>query len=411
MSILPESTKEIIMPKMYPVIQQFSNEKVPDVYYATKLDLEKEEIKNSVKSGTTAAILVGSRGISGLKHVVKATIDMLLSLGIKPFIIPAMGSHGGGVAEEQRKIIEGYGITEEYMGVPISSSMETVIIGNTPSGIPIHIDKIASTADYIIPVCRVKTHTDFDGPIESGLCKMLAIGLGKHNGCSRLHQEGFAEFHKVIPEVASTIIQLKQIPFGVAIIENAHENVNMVKAVLGNKILEEEPKLLNISKSLMPKLCFEHIDVLIIEKIGKDVTGAGMDPNITGRTCDGIGASYKGPTITRIGILDLTEETHNNAVGMGLADFITRKLYEKIDPISTYTNAIASGNPGCANIPVVLENEKEVMLGAIQTCPKIDVNKAKVVKIKDTLHLINIEVSESLIPYCRSNEKFIVTEI
>lgn len=411
MSILPESAKNIRLPKMYPVIQCFPDEKISDVYSATKLELENDEIKKSINSGCNVAVLVGSRGISGLKQVVKATIEMLKSQGLEPFIVPAMGSHGGGNPKEQKKIIEDYGITEEFMGVPIKSAMDTVIIGQTQSGVPIHIDKYASDADYIVPIGRIKVHTDFDGPIESGLCKMLAIGLGKHNGCSRLHQEGFAEFHKLIPEVASTIIGIKSIPFGVAIIENAHENVYFIKAVLGENILEEEPKLLKISKSLMPRLCFEHIDVLIIEKIGKDITGAGMDPNITGRTCDGTGLFYSGPKITRIGVLDLSENTHNNAVGVGLADFVTKNLYEKFDPISTYTNAIASGNPACAKIPVVMEDENEVLLGAIQTCPKINADNAKVVRIKDTLHLINIQVSESLLKYCQSNDNFIVPQL
>jgi hypothetical protein len=409
MSILPKSIKNITIPKMIPVIQNFDDQKVSNVYDATVLELENEKIAKSIKPGSSVAVLVGSRGISDLKHAVKATIDKLISWDAHPFIVPSMGSHGGGIAEEQKKIIENYGITETYMGVPIKASMETIIVGETTSGIPVHIDKIASSADFIVPVVRIKTHTDFDGPIESGFCKMLAIGLGNHNGCSRLHQEGFSEFHKLIPEVASVILGNKSIPFAVSIIENAHENVHTISVVPGNDILNVEPELLKLSKSLMPKLQFDHIDVLIIEKIGKDITGAGMDPNITGRTTSGIAPGFTGPSITRIVLLDLTDETHNNAVGLGLADFITQKMYDKIDPIST--NAIASGNPSCAKIPIIMDNEKDAILAAIQTCPQIDVNDAKIVKIRDTLHLINIEISENLLPYCSNNNNFIISDI
>ncbi|MBR0597854.1 lactate racemase domain-containing protein [Sinanaerobacter chloroacetimidivorans] len=408
MPILPKKIYEVKLPAMIKVKQHFPDEKLEVIPVAVAEEIMKENIKSRIPKGASVAVLVGSRGISNLKEIVKATVDCLLRLESHPFIVPAMGSHGGGVAEMQKEILEGYGITEEYIGVPIHSSMETVIIGNTEDDIPVHIDKIASEADIIIPIARVKVHTDFDAPIESGLCKMLAIGLGKHNGCSRLHQEGFREFPRIIPSVAKVILEKKYIGFGIAIIENAHENIHMVKAVSGLDFIEEEPKLLSVSKSLMPKLQFDEIDVLIIEQIGKDITGAGMDPNITGRMSVGPITDFKGPKIKRIVVLGLSEGTHRNATGVGIADFITRNVYDSIDQVSTYANCIASGNPEAGRIPIMLDTEEETILAALQTCPKIDITNPKIVRIKDTLHLIDIEVSENMLEYCSSHPSFIV---
>ena len=407
MPILPESSKGIKLPRLVPVHQIFPDDHIEDIPAVIHNDFEKSEIKNSVIAGKTVAVLVGSRGISNLQSIVKATISELLSLGLKPFIVPAMGSHGGGIAHEQQKIIEGYGVTEANMGVPIKASMETIIIGETSSGCPVHIDKYASEADYIVPVARIKAHTDFDGEIESGICKMLSIGIGKHNGCSRIHQEGFPNFPVILPEIASIVMQKYSVPFSIAIIENAHENVHTLKVVPGPATITMEKELLVLSKSLMPRLCFDHIDVLIVDQIGKDVTGAGMDPNITGRV-GGMPTSpyYTGPTITRIVVNHLSKATHGNATGVGSADFITRDLFNNIDFESTYANLIASCVPENAKIPMIFENEQAALLAAIVTCRGIDKNDAKVVKIKDTLHLIDIEVSENLIPYCKDNPHF-----
>lgn len=408
MPILPESSKEIILPKFIPVKQIFPDEHLKDIPAELNKQFSNKSIINSIAPGKTVAVLVGSRGISNLQIIVKTTIDNLLKLGLKPFIVPAMGSHGGGIASEQRKILEGYGVTEKYMGVPIMSSMETIVIGNIPNGCPVHVDKYASTADYIIPIARIKAHTDFDGEIESGICKMLAIGIGKHNGCSRIHQEGFSNFPTVIPEIALTVMAKYVIPFSIAIIENAHEKVHTVKIVLGTETIPQEKKLLKISKSLMPRLCFDHIDVLVVDQIGKDITGAGMDPNITGRIA-GMPQSpyYNGPSITRIVINKLSPGTHGNATGLGSADFITKELFDNIDMEPTYANLIASCVPENAKIPMIFSNEEEALLAAIVTCKGIDKNLARVVKIKDTLHLIDIEISESLISYCKNNPNFI----
>ena len=410
MPILPKSAYDIKLPEMYHVKQIFPDTELNDIAEKIDDDFRYDEIASSVKAGQSIAVLVGSRGICDLNVTVKSTIDNLIRLGTKPFIVPAMGSHGGGVAEEQRKIIEGYGITEEAMGVPIKASMETVIIGETSEGVPVHIDKNAYNADGIVPVGRVKVHTDFDGPIESGLCKMLAIGGGKHNGCSRLHREGFDKFPVLIPQVAGIMLATLNVPFGVAIIENAQEKIYNVEIVAGGSIMEREPELLSISKSLMPKLQFKEIDVLIVEQIGKDITGAGMDPNITGRKSVGKIAGFEGPDIKRIFVLGLSDMTHSNATGCGIADFMLKDSYRQIDLASTYTNCIASGNPEAGKIPILVENEEEGLRAAIQMCSGIDVNEAKIVKIKDTLHLIDIQVSESMLPLCGDKNKFKIGE-
>lgn len=410
MAVLPKEAQIYPLPRMISVTQNFPDECVEDVKTCTLEQLE-DEPSTRLKQGSSVAILVGSRGICNLAEVVKTTIDYLLEQGVKPYIVPAMGSHGGGVAEEQKKIIEGYGVTEEAMGVPIRSNMATVIIGTSAEGIPVHIDSEASQADYIIPIVRIKAHTDFDGPIESGYCKMLAIGLGKHNGCARVHKEGLQNFHTVIPSVASVVLEKCKVPFGVGIIENAHEHIHSVHVTAGKDFLEREPQLLTLSKSLMPRLCFPHIDVLIVEQIGKDITGAGMDPNITGRSASGNVSSYfEGPSITNIVVLSLTEGTHHNAAGVGSADFITRELFEDIDLKATYTNCIAAGAVRFCKIPAMLDNEDEAIRAAIHTCPRIDFQDAKVVRIKDTLHLVDIKVSENLLPYCASKSNFTIHE-
>lgn len=409
MSVLPACVEEIKLQRMYSVKQIFADEFLEDVAASTRHSLAANKGAKKIRKGESVAVLVGSRGITALDTVTREVITFLQNSGAEPFIVPAMGSHGGGIAEEQRKIIEDYGITESAMGVPIKSSMDTVVIGEY-EGIPIHIDLAASEADHIVPIVRIKAHTDFDGPIESGFCKMLAIGLAKHNGCSRMHTEGFARFPVLIPAIGAAVLEKRTLPFGVAIIENAHEHVHSVHAVSGEDILEKEPELLALSKSLMPRLNFEHIDVLVVEKMGKNITGAGMDPNITGRSSRGVSPFFTGPTITNLIVLSLTKESHHNANGVGYADFITQELFDDIDLATTYTNGIAAGAVGPCKIPVILKDEREALLAAIHTCPRIDCNRAKIVKIQDTLHLTEIEVSESLLEYCRASDLFVVPD-
>ena len=394
---LPESVKNIKLPKMVKVRQIFADEHLDNTAAAVRDTAA--PFAAEMKAGSTAAVLVGSRGITDIDLIAKTVVEVLKEAGVKPFIIPAMGSHGGGTSEGQEEVLRGYGITEETMGVPINSSMETEIIGETDDGMEVHFSKPALEADYVVPIGRVKPHTDFTGFVESGLCKMLAIGGGKHNGCSRIHREGFPALEHTIPDSAKIIIERVDIPFGLAVIENAFEKTHTVEAVRGRDFLTREPELLKLAKSLMPRIKFDDIDILIVEQIGKDISGTGMDTNIIARDSFGPlpGAV---PRIQRIIIEDLTEGAHGNAIGFGMADFILRSALDKIDFNATYTNGIASGNTNGMKIPVIADTEEEAIRAALQTCIGIDINNPRIVKIKDTLHLSEIEVSENMLGMC-----------
>ncbi len=402
---LPESVRNIKLPKMVRVKQIFADEHLEDTAAAVRQTAV--PFAAEMKAGSTAAVLVGSRGITDIDLIAKTVIEVLKEAGVKPFIIPAMGSHGGGTSEGQEEILRDYGITEETMGVPINSSMETEIIGETDDGIEVHFSKPAVEADYVVPIGRVKPHTDFTGVVESGLCKMLAIGGGKHNGCSRIHREGFPALEHTVPDCAGVIIGRVDIPFGLAVIENAFEKTHTVEAVRGQDFLTREPELLKLAKSLMPRIKFDDIDILIVEQIGKNISGTGMDTNIIARDSFGPlpGAV---PRIQRIIIEDLTEGAHGNAIGFGMADFILRSALDKIDFNATYTNGIASGNTNGMKIPVIADTEEEAVRAALQTCIGIDINNPRIVKIKDTLHLSEIEVSENMLAMCSDDSEFII---
>ena len=403
--LLPEAVRNIVLPKMVKVRQIFADDHLEDT--AAAIRETAEPFAAEMTAGKTAAVLVGSRGITDIDLIAKTVVEVLKEAGVKPFIIPAMGSHGGGISEGQEQILRDYGITEETMGVPINSSMETEIIGKTAHGIEVNFSKPALEADYVVPVARVKPHTDFEGKVESGLCKMLAIGGGKHNGCSRIHREGFPALEYMIPETAEVIIGRVDIPFGLAVVENAFEKTHTVEAVRGRDILKREPELLKLAKSLMPRIKFDDIDILIVEKIGKDISGTGMDPNIIGR--DPLGPMTDAlPRIKRIIIKNLTEGAHGNANGIGMADFILKTAVDKIDFGKMYTNGIASGNINGMKVPVMAENEEEAIRAALQTCVGTDMNNPKIVRIKDTLHLSEIEVSENMLSLCADGSEFVI---
>lgn len=405
MPILTEDALKLKLPKMIKVEQIFETQEVTNFARTIKEELHRQEIKPLIKPNMNIAIAVGSRGIYNLDNIVKNLIYYLKEMGANPFIVPAMGSHGGATAEGQREVLINYGIIEEKMKAPIKSSMEVVKIGETKNKVPVYVDKIANESDMIIPVARIKPHTDFEGKIESGICKMLAIGLGKHKGCSTLHSQGFDTFSRLIPEVGEIILKNTPIGFGLALIENAYDKTAKIKAVAASNVLKEEPILLEQAKKLMPKILVPEIDVLIVERIGKDITGAGMDPNIIGRTTKGKIEGFDGPSIQRIIVLGLTKVTHGNACGIGLADFTTKDVAKEIDCDSTYTNVIASGNPEAGRIPVAMNNEKEAIIAAIQCCYRIDKNNPKIVRIKDTLNLKTIFISENMSDYVFQNKR------
>lgn len=407
MPILPASAYETKLPVFHRVRQLFPDDHIDDLERTVNSQLQSPEIANAIPYGATVAILVGSRGIVMQKEIVKLLVDHLKASGTKPFLVPAMGSHGNGDGDQQRKIVEDYGMTEDYLGIPIRSSVETKVIGYTPThNLPVHVDVNAAAADFIIPINRIKKHTDFDADIESGVCKMLTIGLGKHNGCTVYHRKGLSHFGTILPEVTSMVMAQFRIPFGIGIVENAHEHLHTVKVMRGNALIQEEKELLTLSKSLMPYLRFDHLDVLVVQAMGKDLCGAGLDPSITGRTTYGSSAFYRGPSIHRIVVNDLSDGSHGNAIGMGFADFITKKLFDKIDFEPTYANVVACTNLSTGMIPLVMKDEEEALLTAMHSMQNVDVNHLKIARIPNTLQITEIEVSESLLPYCTSHSQF-----
>ncbi len=363
--------------------------------------IRRQGLLSRLKEGDTVAVTAGSRGIHNYDQVVKSVVDVLKKAGARPFIFPAMGSHGGAVAEGQLRILEGYGITEETMGVPVISSMETVQIGETPHGLPVHMDKNAASADFIVPVGRVKPHTDFRGRHESGLYKMLAIGCGKQHGADICHSRGYGEFSRNISEIAEVMLEKKKILFGMAIVEDAFHGTYSLTAVPPEKFEEEDARLLVKAKELVPHIPFEKINVLILNRFGKNISGAGMDPNVTGRSGS---LPAEKPFVDRIVVLDLTEESHNNFAGIGIADVITRRFFDKISFTETYPNGITSRDLASLKIPTVMSNDRNAIRAALQTVSgQMPEEGWRVVWMDDTLGLESFFISESLVEEAERN--------
>lgn len=396
MPILTQEAAGRALPRLLPVTQSFPRPRLDDPRAATQRMVSDRLAELNARSGARVAIGVGSRGIRDIVPVVQATVTACRDAGLAPCIVPAMGSHGGGTAEGQRSVLEHLGITEEAVGAPIVSSQDVTTIGVTESGIPVSFDRTALDADFIVPINRVKPHTDFAGTHESGLCKMLAIGFANHAGCSRIHQEGFARFHVVIPEVAGLILRTLPVAFGVAIVENAYDETCLIEAIPRAAILAREAELLQIAYANMARLYFDHIDVLVVEEIGKNISGAGMDPNIIGRTAGGLLPGFDGPAIRRIVVGALTAAGYGNAIGIGEADFTTERLAGQMDRMATYANAIAAGVPESARLPIVLPTLDDAVRAALQTCGLDEWSQAAIVRIKNTLHLDTILVSDAL---------------
>ncbi|UGA56805.1 hypothetical protein [Vibrio sp. VB16] len=383
------------LPKMVKVKQSFKRRKIEDINHRIKEELAKIPETQSLQ-GKRLAITVGSRGISGLIPVLQQTILFLLSCGAKPFVVPSMGSHGSANAQGQVSILAAYGITEKSMGVPICSSMEVVKVAEMPDGVPLYLDKIATEADGIILCNKIKPHADFKGHIESGILKMLSIGLGNHVGASTLHRYGFHNFHTVIPEAGKRLLDKITVPFAIGLVENAYDELMDIEIALQHEILELEPTYLATAKENIAHILIPEIDVLIIQEIGKNISGEGMDPNVTGRPGSGV-TGFFGPNISNTVVLSLTEATHGNGVGIGMADITTRGLIQKLDFSAMYTNAATAGTLATAKIPMVMSNDFEAIVFALKTAPIHDISEAKIVWVKNTLELDNIMVSQALL--------------
>lgn len=350
-------------------------------------------------SGMRIAVAVGSRGISRIDEILRHLINFLKSKGSDPFIVPAMGSHGGATEEGQRQVLESYGISSQSMGVEVVSSLTVKDLGKTKTGVPVKIDRQAWNSDGIILVNRIKPHTDFKGALGSGLMKMIAVGLGNLEGAGDFHSaiRNFSH-EEVITSKASLVLASGKILGGLAIVENASHELARVEAILGERIEEREKVLFRESAELMPALPVETLDLLIIDQIGKDISGAGMDPNVTGRWFRLNSRWQEKPEIGRILVRDLSKKTKGNGLGIGLSDFCTLRTVEKMDLSTTYANAITSQNTVTAQIPLYFDSDREMLEAAVKSLgASIDPSRLRLIRIRDTLHLNPFWASESLV--------------
>jgi hypothetical protein len=397
MGILQDLLKDIPLPKMVKVKQHFDDTKIENVTEVVTEKLKRDAIQQKVKPGMEIAIAVGSRGMDRLVEITAATVQFLKELGAKPFIVPSMGSHGGATAEGQREVLAHLGVTEESVKAEIRSSMEVIKLGELENGLPVYIDQYASKADGIVVINRIKPHTAFRGQVESGIMKMISIGLGKQKGAEACHQLGFKYMAENVPAMAKMMMEKTPILFGVATLENAFDKVAQVEVLAAEEIEEKEPALQAQAKQLLPKLFFEQIDVLVIDEIGKNISGDGMDPNITGRYPTPY--AHGGPEVNKMVVLDLTPETEGNANGVGTADFTTQRLVDKMNLEFTYANGLTSTVVAPTKIATTLPNDHQAIQAAIKTCNILDFTKVKMVRIKNTLEISEIEVSEALLEH------------
>ncbi|MBR2531612.1 MAG: DUF2088 domain-containing protein [Lachnospiraceae bacterium] len=399
MSTSTKLISHIKLPRFVRVSQYFPHSELTEQSFDESLDLQLDMVKERVQPGQRIAITAGSRGIDHMPKTLKRLAAWVRDLGGEPFIIPAMGSHGGATAEGQRAILAGLGITEETMNCPILSSMETVHV-DTVDGLEVHIDKNAFEADGIILCNRVKAHTSFQGDFESGLMKIIAIGLGKQHGAYTCHAKGDDYMPSRIAAIGKSVIAHSNVLFGVALLENAFDKTFELDVVPAEEIETTEPKLLKKAKAAMGRLYFDSCDILIVRAIGKNYTGAGMDPNVVGR-CVNPKLSL-GIESQRLGILDLSTESHGNATGMGRADFAPRRFYEKVSFDDTYPNGITSYNTSAFRVPMIMDNDLEVMQACVASSLDIDYASPRMIIIDNSLEIGHILISEVMIPQTES---------
>jgi hypothetical protein len=387
---LAEWTTDILW---LPVSQQFEEHALASPVEALLAGLA--PMASRVKEGDRVALALGSRGISCAVEVARSLIGWLTSLGAVPFIVPAMGSHGGATSEGQADVLAALGFTEASIGAPILSSMETVPLGETRGGVPVLTDQHAAGADLVIPVARVKPHTDFRGPIESGPTKMLAIGLGKQRGAQAVHSVDLTRFSSAITEVAAIVLGKLPVPFCVAIVEDAYDKAGIVEVIPAESIAEREPELLVVARSWMPSLPAQSLDVLVVQEMGKNISGNGMDPNITGRFY--LPEISGGTEVQRLVVLDLTEQTHGNATGVGVADVVTQRLADKVDWQQTYTNEVTAHTPRGARLPLVALDDEEALAVALNTVTGVGPADVRLAWVPNTLVISEVMMTLSAI--------------
>jgi hypothetical protein len=385
------------LPLFVRVRQHFERQRLEDIPGAVRSSLEKLGLDRVIRPNQTVALTAGSRGIANIPTILRAVVDHIKKLGAKPFLIPAMGSHGGGTAEGQRKLIESYGITEAFVGAPIKAAMDVVPLGASDLGYPVVLDKYASEADHIGVVGRIKPHTGFHGPIESGLAKMMMIGLGKHVGALQYHCILLeCPYDTVVRSVARTMLAKGKVAFGLGIVENAYDETALVEAVAPPDILAREETLLVNARAWLPRLPFREADLLIVDEIGKEISGSGMDTNVVGRKRAFRGATGPSdqPNMRFIFVRGLSAHTHGNATGIGLSDFTTTRLVKCMNYKATIINCLTSGYPEGANLPVHLDSDREVLEAAVRIMGTRAPEQARIMHIRNTLKVEEVEVSE-----------------
>ncbi len=384
-------------PQMFRIRQHFDAPRVDDIAGTVRDEIARINPSSTIKPGQTVAVAAGSRGVANINTIVKTVVEEMKAIGAVPYIVPAMGSHGGGTAEGQTQVLAEYGITEGAMGCPIKSSMDVIQIGVSDFDMPIYFDKHASEADHVVVVNRIKPHTGFAGEIESGLMKMMLIGLGKHKGASVYHRAIIHHsFDKVVRLVGKVVREEMPITFGVATLENGYDETALIEAIPAADFEEREKVLQAISKEWCPSLPFDDVDLLIIDEMGKNISGSGMDTNVIGRKRnDRRAMGDETPRILRIFVRDLTEVTHGNATGIGMAEFTTRRLVDKIDYHATYTNVITGQHVSAGAIPLHCDTDAEILDIALESIGLIAPEDARVLWIPNTLDLGEVEASEA----------------
>jgi len=385
-------------PGMALVSQKLSSFPLTDISGAVAASVSPVSACFNIKHGETVAVAVGSRGINKINTIVYHCVRYLENIGLKPFIIPAMGSHGGATAEGQRKVLEKLGITESEIGIPVLTDMETEIIGKLPCGLDIHISKRALMADHVVVINRIKPHTKFRAEIESGLSKMLTIGLGKEKGASAFHNFAVRHGFGIIEQAADIVIKKIRLLFGLALVEDGYGNLSKIEAVLPAAIISREKELLKDARKMIGSIPFDSLDLLIVDFFGKDISGIGMDSNITGRHRDIVGDFYASPHAKRIFVRDLSSGSDGNGNGIGLADITTTRLVNGLDMEKTYANAIAAISPEKASIPVHFDTDRKCLDACAKTLGLDSMENARIVRIKSTKQLEYIQVSKALEP-------------
>ncbi|WP_406697508.1 lactate racemase domain-containing protein [Singulisphaera sp. Ch08] len=392
------------LPPIARVRQAVRQPMVADVPAAIALAIRSSRIADRIKPGGSVALTVGSRGIAGIDQIARAAVETLRDLGFQPFVVAAMGSHGGGTAEGQRALLAEFGVTEESLGCPIRAEMDTVVLGTDGFGLPIHFDRNAFEADGIVLLNRIKPHTSFTGRYESGLLKMLTIGLGKRQGAAQVHKLGLPGLKRMLPEVGSFLLSKTPVALGLALLENAEERTARVVAVEPEELLAVEPRLLDESRELMARLPFDQIDVLVVGELGKNYSGTGLDPNVIGRQRVETMPDLPRPIVTRLAVLDLSEETRGNGLGIGLADLTTERLVKALDPTPMRVNSMTSNFLTRARVPLALPNDRDLFAACLDTCWRIDRAEARMVIIPNTLELTTFYVTAPLAEEVEANE-------